>query len=100
MSAKVIQKQQAADQDAEGNPEVDVGGDYVKKITRRSFGCAVRHFTSLVRFREPRWVAILGIGKVRVNAPSASVTSFGQHHGRRSRQTAGCRRYWLRSLLK
>jgi len=31
MSAEVIQKQEAADQDSEGNPEVDVGGDYSKQ---------------------------------------------------------------------
>jgi len=32
MSAKLIQKQQAADQDGEGDPEVDVSGDYAKQI--------------------------------------------------------------------
>lgn len=32
MSAEVIQKQEAANEDAEGNPEVDVGGNYAKQI--------------------------------------------------------------------
>jgi hypothetical protein len=32
MSAEVIQKQEAADQDGKWNPEVEVGGDYAKQI--------------------------------------------------------------------
>jgi hypothetical protein len=32
MSAEVIQEQQASDEDREGNPEVDVGGDYAEQI--------------------------------------------------------------------
>ena len=32
ISAEVIQKQEAADDYSEGNPEVEVSGDYAKKI--------------------------------------------------------------------
>jgi hypothetical protein len=32
MSAEVIQKQEAADEDSKRNPEVDVGGDYAEKV--------------------------------------------------------------------
>jgi hypothetical protein len=32
MSAEFIQKQEAADQDSERNPEMEVGGDHAEKI--------------------------------------------------------------------
>jgi len=36
MSAEVIQEQEAADEDGEGNPEVDVGGDHSNQGARSS----------------------------------------------------------------
>jgi len=36
MSAEVIQKQETADEDAEGNPEVEVGGYYAKQMAASS----------------------------------------------------------------
>ena len=49
MSAEVIQEQQASDEDAEGNPEVDVGGDYTKQIAGDWAGdWEFRQFNNLV----------------------------------------------------
>jgi hypothetical protein len=44
MSAEFIQKHEAADEDSERNPEVDVGGDGMKQIAG-TVGLAGRHWS-------------------------------------------------------
>jgi hypothetical protein len=45
MSAEFIQKHEAADEDSERNPEMDVGGDHAEKIGgRRGFGRIRQYF--------------------------------------------------------
>jgi hypothetical protein len=38
MSAESIQKQESADEDREGNPEMDVGGDHPEQVARGRAG--------------------------------------------------------------
>jgi hypothetical protein len=47
MSAEFIQKQEAADEDSERNPEVDVGGDDLKEIAGRGEFAWVRQYLNL-----------------------------------------------------
>jgi hypothetical protein len=48
MSAEFIQKHDAAEEDGERNPEMDVGGDDLKEIAgRRGFGRVCQYFNLL-----------------------------------------------------
>ena len=47
MSAEVIQEQQAGDEDSEGNPEMEVGGDYAKQIAGSGDIGGVRQYFNL-----------------------------------------------------
>jgi hypothetical protein len=47
MSAEFIQKHEAADEDSERNPEVDVGGDHAKEITGCGEVSRVRQYFNL-----------------------------------------------------